>query len=84
MNNRANIKLYHIRNVDGLLELAGRSHGPVCLMDEERALCDLREEMPGAGILRALGHDGELPELHLSIPAEDISMFLDYMISNAA
>lgn len=84
MDKRANIKLYHIQNVEGLLDLAKRSHGPVCLMDESRALCDLREEMPGAGILRTLGHEGELPELDLSIPAEDISMYLDYMISNAA
>ena len=84
MEKRAMLKLYHIQHIDNFISLAKRSHGPVCLMDGDREICDLREESQAIETLRVLGHEGELPEVDLSIPASDMPMYLNFMISNAA
>ena len=82
--NQTKIKLCQVSNVDALLRLAKDSHGPVFLMDNDHIVCDLRNEDSSADLLRALGKQGLLPEVHLTIPAEDTAMFLAFMVRNAA
>ncbi len=84
MNKRATITLYHVQNMDWLMNLAGKSHGPVCIMDGSEEICDLRADEPAARVLHAIGREAEIPEVQLSIPSEDLPMYLDSMISQAA
>ena len=84
MNKRTNITLCHVENMNGLLDIARKSHGPVCLMDKETAVCDLREESVVTEALKTISKDGGVNEMHLSIPAEDMPMYLAYMIYEAA
>ena len=84
MNTRTNITLHHLSDVNGLIEMAKRSHGPVMLMDGDTPLFDLREDGEAPDLLRALARDGGLSRLRVSVSAQDMPVFLYYLMSNAA